>query len=133
MNHQNEDAPPVAEKVDYMPWGMDEKAFCLLLHLSRLAGYVITPLIWILPLVMWLTNKEHSSSVDAHGKIVINWIITFIISCTGLIILGFFTCGIGWLLLVPLGILDIVWAIIGGVKANDSKVWEYPLNIKFIR
>ncbi len=43
MDHENEDRPPVTEKGDYKPWGLDENAFCLLLHLSRLPGYGVAP------------------------------------------------------------------------------------------
>ena len=30
-------------------------------------------------------------------------------------------------------ILNIVFPIIGGIKANDGELWEYPLTIKFLK
>jgi hypothetical protein len=50
------------------PWGMELKTFCMLMHLSQLTNSVIPGLGIILPIVMWATNKESSSSIDEHGK-----------------------------------------------------------------
>jgi len=50
------------------PWGMELKTFCMLMHLSQLTNSVIPGFGIILPIVMWATNKESSSSIDEHGK-----------------------------------------------------------------
>jgi uncharacterized protein len=34
---------------------------------------------------------------------------------------------------VILGVLSVIFPIIGGIKANQGEVWEYPLSFKFIR
>jgi uncharacterized Tic20 family protein len=82
---------------------------------------------------MWLTTKEDCPTVDAHGKIVINWILTLLVMGFGVCILTFATCGVGFSLFLPLIVLDVVWAIVGGVKANNGEVWKYPLSIRFLR
>lgn len=134
MSQDNENLPPGTGETYYKPWGLDENVFCLLLHLSRLLGYVLAPMVvWILPLIMWLTTKEDSPTVDAHGKIVINWILTFLVMGFGVCVLTVVTCGVGFWLFLPLIVLDVVWAIMGGVKANDGEVWKYPLSIRFLR
>ena len=38
---------------------------------------------------------------------------------------------VGFPLLGILGVLSIVFPIIGAVKANEGTVWTYPLSIKF--
>lgn len=48
----------------------------------------------------------------------------------GGIIGGVFIVGIP---LIAIGILDIIFTIIGAVKANDGQVWNYPLSIRFFK
>ena len=56
-------------------WGMSEQSYTVLMHAAQLL-----PMFgWLLPLIMWLTNKDNSSTVDAHGKVVMNWILSSII------------------------------------------------------
>lgn len=33
--------------------------------------------------------------------------------------------------IIALGILGIVFPIIGGIKANHSEVWPHPLSLRF--
>jgi uncharacterized Tic20 family protein len=40
---------------------------------------------------------------------------------------------IGIPLLIALMVLMVVFPIIGAVKANDGKVWKYPLSIPFLK
>jgi uncharacterized protein len=35
--------------------------------------------------------------------------------------------------LYALWVLNIVFPIIGGIKANGGELWEYPLTIKFLK
>jgi uncharacterized Tic20 family protein len=41
--------------------------------------------------------------------------------------------GIGFLLLAALGLVSLIFPIIGGVKASEGEVWPYPLSIKFFK
>jgi uncharacterized Tic20 family protein len=113
------------------PWGMELKSFLLLMHLSQLASFVVPLAGLVLPIVMWATNKQASPEVDAHGKSIINWIISLIIysvisGILCLVIIGFF-------LLIAIGICSIVFCIIGGIKANAGTLWKYPMTISFIK
>ena len=111
-------------------WGMDERAFCMLLNLSQLA-HVVPSLGIILPVVMWITEKHRSPTIDAHGKNVLNWQISAVIyagvaSMLSLIIeLSLLNVG------MALGVITLVFAILGAVKANEGKIWKYPLAIRF--
>lgn len=113
-------------------WGTSENTFCMLLHLSQLLGVVLPfiPFIGlVVPVVMWVSEKDKSPRVDAHGRVVLNWalsyIIYFAISLVLLLVL------IGGLLLAAVVVLNIVFAIVGGVKASTGEVWKYPLSIPF--
>lgn len=114
-------------------WGMSENTFCTLIHLSQLLGVVLPfiPFIGlVVPLVMWVSEKDRSPLVDAQGRTVLNWAISYIIyfaiSLVLLLVL------IGGLLLIVVIILNIIFAIIGGVKASTGEVWKYPLSISFL-
>ena len=34
---------------------------------------------------------------------------------------------------IAIGVVTIVYAIVGGIKANSGEVWEYPGSIKFFK
>ena len=50
--------------------------WAMLIHLSQFCGYLLPVLGWIVPVVLWLIKKDESAYIDAHGKIVLNWIIS---------------------------------------------------------
>jgi len=111
-------------------WGMDEKNFTVLMHVAQFAGYLVPLGGFVLPLVMWLTNKDKNSNIDEHGKNIINWIISMTIysivaGVLCIIVIGFVLIGI-------LALIAIIFPIIGAVKASENEIWEYPLAIKFI-
>lgn len=112
-------------------WGMSEKSFIVFMHVSQFAGYIAPLLGFILPMVMWLTNKDRSMLIDEHGKNIVNWLISVIIYAMISAILVFVIVGI--VTLIALGILAIVFPIIGAVRASNDSFFKYPLTIKFIK
>lgn len=116
---------------DFRPWGMAENTFCMLLHLSQLAGYIIPLAGTILPIIMWATNKDQSEAVNKHGKVVFNWMISsFIYVLVGSILIIVI---IGIPILIALGICSLIFIILGAVKANEGIVYNYPLAIPFFK
>ena len=115
----------------FQPWGMDLKSFCMLMHLSQLASFIIPVAGLALPIIMWATNKDKSPQVDAHGKNILNWMITLFIAY----IIGFILIFIliGFVVLLALVVTNIIFAIIGAIKANDGVLFKYPFAIQFIK
>ena len=109
--------------------GSDANTWAMLLHLSQFATYLIPLAGVIAPLVIWQIKKDEMPSIDEHGRIVMNWIISAFIYFVISFLLMFVVIGI--FLLSILGILGIVFPIIGAVKAANGEVWHYPLSIKF--
>jgi len=109
----------------------DERQMGLFLHLSQLANIILFPIGVILPIVIWQTQKDKMPALDAHGKMVANWMISSTIYMIISIILIFVIVGI--LLVVGVALLGIIFPIIGAVKANNGEFWEYPLTIKFLK
>jgi uncharacterized Tic20 family protein len=109
----------------------DERQMGLFLHLSQLANLIFFPIGIVAPVLLWQLNKEKMPALDARGKMVVNWMISSTIYAIVSIILVFVLVGI--LLLIALGVVAIVFPIIGAVKANNGELWEYPLTIKFLK
>ena len=112
-------------------WGMDEKTFLLLMHLGQFAGIIIPGLGFVLPIVMWVTNKEFNENIDQQGKYITNWIISATIYAVASAILMIVL--IGFVTLVAVGILAMVFPIMGAIKSSKGEVWKYPLSIQFIK
>lgn len=53
-------------------FGMEENAFLMLMHLSQLAGLIVPLAGFIVPVLMWVTNKDQNANVDKHGKNILN-------------------------------------------------------------
>ena len=109
----------------------EERQLAMFLHFSQFAGCIIPVLGWLIPLILWQMNKDKSAYIDRHGKIVMNWILTsLILSIIGGILVFLF---VGVFVLGALAICSIIFAIIGGIRANEGQVWEYPFLIKLIK
>lgn len=112
-------------------WGMPVHSYCTLIHLSQLSSMLMPGLGFVVPIVMWLANKDKHDAIDRHGKITVNWLISFLIYAVVFFILAFVLIGIlGFFLLM---ILNFVFAIIAAVKANNGQEWAYPFSIKFFK
>jgi len=98
----------------------DDKQMAMFCHLGNLLGMIV------LPLILWLTQKDKSSFIDEHGKEALNFGITMMIGH----FLGIFTCGILNTILLPLA---IVFGVMGGLAANRGEDYQYPICIRFIK
>ncbi len=105
-------------------WGM-------ILHLSQFAGYLIPFAGFIAPIVIWQMKKEELPKVDEHGKVVANCILSMIIYsviCTVLVLLV-----VGVFLFWILGVIAIIFPIVGAIKALNGEVWKYPGSMAFLK
>lgn len=109
----------------------DQKQMGMFLHLSQLANFILPPAGIVAPIIIWQIKKDEMPALDAHGKMVVNWMISSLIYGIVSAFLALFI--VGFFLLLALGILGIVFPIVGGIKANNGEYWEYPLTIKFLK
>lgn len=107
------------------------RQWAMFLHLSQLSSLLIPLAGLIAPIIIWQVKKTELPSIDEHGKIVANWIISAIIYGVVGFVLTFVL--IGTLVLFALLVVTIVFPIIGGIKANNGEVWKYPLTIEFLK
>lgn len=108
-----------------------ERSYAMSMHITQFASIVIPFAGWLVPLIMWLVKREESAFVNAQGKVIFNWILSSLIYYVGSFILMFIL--IGWLTLIALVICNIVFIIIGAIRANEGIVWQYPLSIPFFK
>ena len=113
---------------------MDDKQinqYCMFMHLSQLATFLV-PLSGIaIPIVMWSLKKDLSPLIDGNGKAIVNFQLSLLIYALCSVVLMFIF--IGFLLLGALALGAIILTVLGAMKANDGVVYEYPLTIKFLK
>ena len=117
--------------INYKFKDMQERQWSLICHLSALSGYVIPFGNLIVPIIIWSMKKEEMPMVDEHGKEVINFQISMTIWMIIAGVLIFVLIGIP--LLIVLAILQVVFVIIGAVKADSGQLYKYPMTIQFIK
>ena len=108
---------------------LSENEWAMVLHLSQFAGYIAPLLGFVVPILIWQILKEDLPSLDRHGRIVMNWLISSLLYAVLCVILSFALVGIP--LLVILAVLAIVFPIIAALKANSGEEWVYPMSIGF--
>lgn len=106
----------------------DVKTYGMFMHLAQFCAFILPVLGWVVPLVMWLSRKENAH-IDQQGRIIFNWIISALIYGFVSLILVFIVIGIP--MLVALVVCNIVFVIMGALRAKDGIVKNYPLTIRF--
>ncbi|WP_257350224.1 DUF4870 domain-containing protein [Pseudalkalibacillus decolorationis] len=110
----------------------DAKNWGMFAHLSGFAGYLTFALGFVLgPLIIWLMKRDEYTYVNYHGKEAINFQISFLIY--GCIAGALMVVLIGFVLLPIVGILHLIFTIIGSIRASEGNFYRYPLTIRFIK
>jgi len=107
----------------------DEKQWAMMIHLSQLLGFVVPVAGMAVPIVLWQIKKDTSRSIDQHGRVVANWVITELILGVICFIAVFFFVGI--LMVIALAAVGVAFPVIGGIKANNGELWPYPMSFPF--
>lgn len=110
----------------------EDRQLLMLTHLSQLLDLVTGIGGFVVPLVIWLTQKDKVLGMDTHGKMILNFQISiFIYSIISIPLIIVF--GIGILLLIAIGIIAIVFPILNAIKVNNGEIPDYPLSIKILK
>lgn len=120
-----------SNKPEKMFWGMTENSYVTLMHVAQFGGYILPFLGFILPIVMWMTNKEQSAAIDRTGKDIVNFMISWLLYAVvgGILVI----VGIGLVILGVLAVAQVVLVIIAAIKTANKESWKYPLTIEFIK
>jgi uncharacterized protein len=135
--NESEPVPPL-QPPPSNPAPSSTQTWEVLCHVAAAAGFVIPFGNIIGPLVVWLAKRDQSAGVDAHGREVLNFQISWTIYGILLAIVGFILSIIlvGFLFFLVIGIGAIamlILTIIGTIKASNGELYRYPLTIRFLK
>lgn len=106
-----------------------DRSWLVLLHLSLFLGYIVPLAGFVAPIAIWLLMKDNTPEMDEHGRNVADWIVTSVIAYIVSVLLCLIVIGIP--LLILMGVLSVVFPIIGAVKASQGVAWRYPGSLRF--
>ena len=110
----------------------EDKQLLMITHLSQLLDLVTGIGGFIVPLIIWLTQKDKVIGMDEHGKMILNFQISlfiyFIISIPLIILFG-----LGILIMIVLGIIALVFPIINAIRVSNWEMPNYPFSIQFVK
>ena len=103
----------------------------LITHLSQLLNYITGFGGLIVPLIIWVTQKDKVESMDIHGKAILNFQLSIIVySILSIPLILVF--GLGFITLILIAILAFVMPIINAIKASNDELPSYPLSLNFV-
>lgn len=120
-------APPPAEPASETAPAKDDREtrqWAMFIHFSVLASWIVPLAGIVVPIVLWQIKKDELPGIVPHAHVVLNWIVTSFVY--GLICFVLLIIAVGALGFIALALLTFLYAIIGGIKANDGELWEYP-------
>ncbi|GAA4326251.1 DUF4870 domain-containing protein [Pontixanthobacter gangjinensis] len=110
----------------------EDNQMLVITHLSQLLDLVTGVGGFIVPLVLWLTQKDKVAGMDMHGKMILNFQISlfiYSIFCIPLILLF----GLGILGLIIIGLIALILPIMNALKVSNGEMPYYPLTIEFLK
>ena len=109
----------------------DARMWATFAHLGIVAGWIIPLATVLVPLIIWLIQKDKSAFVDRHGRAALNFQLTMII---GFVIGGILTLVyIGIFIIAALGVLDLIFSILAAVAANKGEEYKYPFSLELVK
>src|SRR5690606_33108659 len=109
----------------------DDRQLLTLTHLSQLLTFITGCGGLIVPLGLWLTQRDRIYTMYEHGKASVNCqlsLLIYDIICVPLILL----LGLGILGLIVIGILYFICPVINAIKASNGETPSYPLSLNII-
>ncbi|MDX1543916.1 MAG: DUF4870 domain-containing protein [Christiangramia sp.] len=110
----------------------EDNQMLVMTHLSQLLDLVTGIGGFIVPLVLWLTQKDKVAGMDMHGKMILNFQISiFIYSIISIPLIILF--GLGILMLIIIGLIALILPIMNAIKVSNGEMPYYPLTIEFLK
>jgi uncharacterized protein len=127
----NEPQPSADRPADLPYTTENERTWALFMHLSHLVGlFVGIPL--VTPLILWLIKKDESAFLDDHGKETLNFEISLILYAIVATLVALPTCGLGFLMLLPLWALGIIGTTMGIAAGSKGRYFRYPMTLRLV-
>lgn len=129
----NRTTPPNGETIltDGEELTSTEKNIAVAVHLSAFSGYIVPFGGLLAPLIIWMLKRNDHRFIDMHGKEAVNFRISLVIYFMISFVLCFLL--VGFILILLLWLLDLIFTISAAIKASEGKTYRYPLAIRFIK
>ncbi|MCM4166120.1 hypothetical protein KCTC52924_03041 [Arenibacter antarcticus] len=109
----------------------ENKQLLVMTHLSQLLDIVTGFGGFIVPLILWLTQRDSIINMDEHGKSIVNFQISmFLYALISIPLILLF--GLGILGIIGVALLCIIFPIVNAIKVSNGEAPHYPLSIKFV-
>ncbi len=110
----------------------DAKKWAMICHISALSGLLGNGVGFILgPLIVWLIKKDDDPFIDEQGTEAVNFQLTMLIAT--IVSIPFCFILIGFLFLVVIFAMAVIFAIIAAIQASDGVHYRYPISIRMIK
>ncbi len=115
---------------DIPPPDRDARTWATLAHLGGF-GFVAFGLGQIIiPLIIWLLKRDDHPFVDDQASEALNFQLSITLY---MVIAGAFFClGLGPVVWIILGVIDVVLIIVAATQANAGRRYRYPMTLRFI-
>ncbi|CAN5487781.1 DUF4870 domain-containing protein [soil metagenome] len=102
----------------------DEKFWATLVHLGAIFFHFLPALIG------YFVLRERGPFIREHTRAALNFQLTVLLGY----LVGFFTVWIlvGYLVLLAVAVLNIVFSIMAAIAANRGEYYTYPVALKFV-
>ena len=122
---------PIGMESNYHTLKREDNQLLVITHLTQLITLITGFGSLLVPLILWVTQKDKVHQMDIHGKAILNFQLSLIVYSIVCIPLIFFL-GLGLLGLIVLGIVSIVFPIVNAIKASNGELPRYPLSLNFV-
>lgn len=111
----------------------NDRSYATFQHVVPLIAHLGTPYLApvLAAVIMWQIKKDQPY-LDDHGREATNFQISLLLYAGIAFVLGFLTCGVGWLLYLPLVALNIVGCVLAARAANRGDYYRYPMCLRFV-
>lgn len=109
----------------------EDNQLIVFMHLSQLLDIISGIGGLLVPLIIWLRNRDRIYKLNEHGKAILNFQLSLIVLALISIPMIFFF-GIGLLLLLILGCLNVILPVVNAIRAGQDEPPYYPFSFRFI-
>ncbi|MGB3775754.1 MAG: DUF4870 domain-containing protein [Leeuwenhoekiella sp.] len=110
----------------------EDRSVLIVAHLSQLLDLITGIGGFIIPLILWLTQRDKIMNMDSQGKGILNFQISlFIYGIICIPLLLFF--GLGVIGFILIGIIGLIFPIINAIKASNGEKPFYPFSMEIIK
>lgn len=116
--------PPTGAPADRP--SQEERTWAMVAHLCGIGSSLVLPI--VVSLVIYLVKKDESDFVRDQAAEAVNFQVTTLIAA--IVSVALFCIGIGVLMIWAVGLIALVFGLIGAIKSFDGERYRYPFSLR---